>query len=224
MALDPLYQPRAVAPWGDYGAILVHGMTTHAPRRADGRIPLERTGPFVPPITYPGNILVNDDVRGALERSGLSGLSFTPVHKTRIVWSSWETWDRTAEDPEEDPAHGEPEDYILAVPHDEELARSMRDLHAIVPTGRARIEKRPPRPIDLAVPEVIAIPVPGSAWPIRICQPERWTRDWPVLVVTEHDGSDFALAPPYEIPILSERACAALASEWIEFERFAREG
>jgi hypothetical protein len=45
---------EAGAPWGDYGNILVHGMSAHAGRSMDGRIRLERTGPFVPPITFPG--------------------------------------------------------------------------------------------------------------------------------------------------------------------------
>ena len=40
-------------PWGDYGDVLVNGMSSGG-RDDDGFIKLERTGPFIPPITFPG--------------------------------------------------------------------------------------------------------------------------------------------------------------------------
>ncbi|WP_236606086.1 hypothetical protein [Sandaracinus amylolyticus] len=110
------------------------------------------------------------------------------------------------------------------MPHDEPLARSMPELHAIVPTGRARIEKRPPPPVDPSIPRWSMVTLPGRTEPSRVPNPALLSAGSPVLVITEHDGSDFALAPPYEMPILSERARAALTSEWIDFEPFAREG
>lgn len=223
MTLPALYRPRAEAPWGDYGQILVHGMTMHAPRRADGLTPLERTGPFVPPVTCPHELLVTGEMRARLEGSGLSGLSFAPVHKTRIVRSDWEHWDHTADDPRELPESGEPEDYVLGLPHDEALAREMPDLYAIVPTGRARFEKRPPPPPDPSIPEWVSVTLPGRSDPFRVKNPALWSAHSPVLVIVEHDGSDLALAPPYEIPILSERAKDALASPWLDFEPIPRE-
>ena len=39
--------------WGDYGEMLQHGMTAHLHRR-EGMLSLERTGPYIPPITFPG--------------------------------------------------------------------------------------------------------------------------------------------------------------------------
>lgn len=51
MSVYILRQPEF--PWGDYGAILVSGMTAHLGRE-DGLLQLERTGPFVPPLFMPG--------------------------------------------------------------------------------------------------------------------------------------------------------------------------
>jgi hypothetical protein len=48
-------ESRSIIPgeWGDYGHILQHGMASHSPR-IGGRLALERTGPFIPPVTLPG--------------------------------------------------------------------------------------------------------------------------------------------------------------------------
>jgi hypothetical protein len=80
--------------WGDYHQILMHGMSCHLDRAGD-LIQLERTGPFVPPISQPGigDIVVTDAFRKKLEASGLLGLRFQPVIKKLIVHSDWHTWD-----------------------------------------------------------------------------------------------------------------------------------
>jgi hypothetical protein len=111
-------------PWGDYGEILLSGMTAHRPRTREGLLRLERTGPFVPPITLAGlgDLLITNAFRTALEESPLAGLAYRPVEKTRIVRLRWEHWDWTADDPREYPDGGEPEAYILDRPHDRELA------------------------------------------------------------------------------------------------------
>ena len=36
-----------------YGNVLINGISWNQPRDSKGRIQLERTGPFVPPITFP---------------------------------------------------------------------------------------------------------------------------------------------------------------------------
>ncbi len=75
------YVPRPPeAPWGDYGHILVHGMTAHLPRAGD-KLQLERAAPFLPPITFPGigDILVTDHVRKALAAAEFVGIGFRPV-------------------------------------------------------------------------------------------------------------------------------------------------
>ncbi len=121
-------------PWGDYGEILLSGMTTRRPRTREGLLRLERTGPFVPPITLAGfgDLLITDAFRGALEESSMDGLAFRAVEKTRIVRLRWERWDWTADRPQEYPAGGEPEAYILERPHDRQLALQIGPLWEVL--------------------------------------------------------------------------------------------
>jgi hypothetical protein len=142
------------APWGDYGAILMHGMSMYL-ERDDGRIQLMRTGPFIPPISFPGvgDVVVTDAFKQQLEQSGLSGFTFRPVVKRHIVRLEWEDWDWDADEPpdwpaEGDPEHCEPEDYILQGEHSPEVAKQLGDLwevcleeHADI--ARVRIGSQP---------------------------------------------------------------------------------
>ncbi len=115
--------------WGDYYDSLMHGMSCHLGRDG-GIIQLERTGPFVPPISLPGinDIVITDAFRREMEASGLAGLRFQPVIKKLIVHSDWHTWDRRAEDPSEYPEGGEPENYILGQHHNVTTAQQMGEL------------------------------------------------------------------------------------------------
>jgi hypothetical protein len=119
--------------WGDYGSMLIHGMSRHLPR-LDGLIQLERAGPFIPPVTFPGigDIVVTHGFRGILERCGLAGLTFVPVIKARIVEYHWERWDRSSESPAEIPQGGEPESYILVRPHSPEIAEELGPLWEVI--------------------------------------------------------------------------------------------
>lgn len=118
-----------VPDWGDYSEILVSGMTSDLDRQ-DGMLQLERTGPFVPPISFPGpgSVVVTDALKERLERSGLSGFTFLPVIKKHIVRLEWEKWDQAAEEPQEYPESWEPEDYISERPHSHEVAQQLGDL------------------------------------------------------------------------------------------------
>jgi hypothetical protein len=120
-------------PWGDYGNILAHGMSARR-SRVGGRIQLERTGPFVPPICLPGigDVVVTNDARLELEHQGFTGLSFAPVDKCHIVRSDWHTWDRSASEPPIYPASRAPEDFILGEPHDEATSRAIGPLWEVV--------------------------------------------------------------------------------------------
>jgi hypothetical protein len=117
-------------PWGDYGDILSQGM---AHRGDGGVLEIERTGPFVPPITLPGigEIVVTEEVRQSLAQSGLKGFAFETVVKRLIVRSEWNAWDPAADEPAEHPESGEPEDYVLGQPHSIEADEQMGNLWAL---------------------------------------------------------------------------------------------
>jgi hypothetical protein len=119
--------------WGDYSNILIHGMSLHL-GRLNGLIQLERTGPFMPPVTLPGihDVIVTAAAKEFLEQS-VNGLRFQPVIKARIVRLEWHLWDASLDDPPIFPNDGEPEGYILERPHDPDLSEELGDLWGIVP-------------------------------------------------------------------------------------------
>jgi hypothetical protein len=133
-------QANRFVPWGDYGSILQHGMTGRL-GRVDGLLSLERTGPYMPPITFPGigDVVLSSGGRALLEYPGWSGFTFQPVHKTRIVNIPWHEWDLTTFDPPVRPASGEPENYILKRRHDTGVAGEMGDIWELVVPRTARI-------------------------------------------------------------------------------------
>jgi len=108
-------------------------MTSHLERR-DGLLQLERTGPFMPPITFSGinEIVVTTAMREALTAAGFRGLSFHPVHKALIVPLHWQDWDISAEKPKQYPRGGDPEDYILGHKHCEETSAALGDVWELV--------------------------------------------------------------------------------------------
>jgi len=122
----------AETPWGDYGQILMHGMSMHLERQNE-LIQLERTGPQIAPITFPGagDIVVTNEFRLAIEESGLENFTFKSVIKHHIVEVDWESWDPTTEDPFRWPEGGEPESYILGQQHSVPASEAMGDLWEI---------------------------------------------------------------------------------------------
>ena len=126
--------------WGDYAAILLHGMTAHLGRRG-GSLQLERTGPFVPRITFPGvgDIVLTEVARQEAEAE-LPSLSFRRVWSTRIVRLDWSAWDAALEEPPVFPETGEPEDYILGQPHDPALAEQLGQFWELVPKVTPEIQ------------------------------------------------------------------------------------
>jgi hypothetical protein len=96
--------------WGDYGAVLFHGLG-HLEERGR-RLEVERTGPFVPPVTVPGGlaIVVTDQVRRELADPNLD---FRPVVLRKVVLLNWHEWDLRYPHPAHYPPGGEPENYIL---------------------------------------------------------------------------------------------------------------
>jgi hypothetical protein len=139
------YQLRgAKMPWGDYGKILAFGMSRHLVRK-DGQIQLERTRPFIPPISFPAipDVVVTSRFREDLEGAGLSGLAFQPVAKVRIVELDWEKWDRTARDPKMYPPGSEPENYILSRPHSPTTANLLGMLWELIPREAMSVDAMP---------------------------------------------------------------------------------
>ena len=187
---------RSVLPdgWGDYGYILQHGMTAHSPR-IDGRLALERTGPYIPPITLPGigNLILTSEARKFLETSGLTGFSFLPVEKILIVELPWEAWDLSKEEPPEIPESGEPVDYVLGRPHSPATAA--------------------------AIGEVWEVVVPQTATVLRPTPVVNSYKDLK-LDLSTWNGADLIRAQGYGSVLFSERASRWLSERWGEYVRF----
>ncbi|MCC7539997.1 MAG: hypothetical protein IT379_27505 [Deltaproteobacteria bacterium] len=136
--------------WGDYGRILVNGMTQHLPT-VGGLLQLERAAPGVPELTFPGfEVVVRESLRRALLESNLTGIvGFRPLLKARIVELDWTQWDRSLKDPPIWPPDYEPEEYILSREHNPKLAQEIGDMWVLdvepVGTMQREILTRVPR-------------------------------------------------------------------------------
>ena len=129
------YEVRPPGVWGDYGSILFGGMTQRVGRRK-GRLQLERTGPFIPPISLASysDLLVTEEMRVKLLDSNLAKLQFRPVIKKRVSLLRWEKWNRSRDIPSKyDFVIEEPEDFILKFPHSEEASEQMGDVYEVIP-------------------------------------------------------------------------------------------
>src|SRR5688500_5936013 len=69
-AEEGVYVLRSQAPWGDYGHILVNGSSSFG--RNGEPLHIHRTGPFMPPITFPDfrRLVVSDPMRQAMISAG----------------------------------------------------------------------------------------------------------------------------------------------------------
>ena len=71
--MDELYQLTDNHPWGDFGMILISGFLWDV--NVPDRYEVIRTGPFIPPVTFPsGFCVIVDAVKTELEQ----GLFFIP--------------------------------------------------------------------------------------------------------------------------------------------------
>jgi hypothetical protein len=117
---------RPEPPWGDYGDILFHGM---ASRSKSGELELERTGPFVPPISQPGRyVVVTGEFLSQLRESELKGIEVGPVKKKRVPMIDWREWEPFGTQEMQYPAGNEPENYILRRKHSPETAVALGEL------------------------------------------------------------------------------------------------
>jgi len=132
---------RPLTSWGDYGDILQHGLSWRGDR---GLLELRRTGPFIPPITFPcysssDEVVLTTTTRERLEASGLNGFAFQAVKKTQIVNLPWHEWDLKARVPREYPKSGEPEDYLDMRRPNARVSQQMGDLWELVVPDTANI-------------------------------------------------------------------------------------
>jgi len=115
-------------PWGDYGSILWHGLVGQN-STDDSPLKLERTGPFVPPISFPWpTVVLTDAVCAKLRDLEPKGSVVRPLVVCRVVKIDWHEWDVEAEEPSQYPAGGEPENYILKRKHSATAANELPPL------------------------------------------------------------------------------------------------
>lgn len=126
--------------WGDYGAILMHGFGMW-----DGHIlVLERTGPYVPPVTIVDwKLVLTNEARRSVDDSGLT-IRWAEVDKKHITEVGWRSWDQEGEWPAVMPPNGTPENYVLEFPHSDRVANAMGDLWCVVAPAVA-IARKPKR-------------------------------------------------------------------------------
>jgi len=141
--------------WGDYGDVLISGYARRA--TDDGPIALHRTGPFLPPISFPwiasetGHaLIVSAEFKQHLADLKLAGLTFREARKTRIIPLSWEQWNRSARLPWDPAARirgvrpdgGEPENYLRDEEHDSACAETMSAaFEVLLPVGPIRVTR-----------------------------------------------------------------------------------
>ena len=98
---------------------------------------LLRTGPFIPPISFPSShIVITEAFRTQLENAELSKCQFRDVVKFHIAKLHWERWDRNDEGPPKIPRGGEPEDYVLERLHSAIAASRMGAIWVLIDSGR----------------------------------------------------------------------------------------
>jgi hypothetical protein len=123
---------RPDLPWGDYGDVLAHGFANLS---EDGsKLELQRTGPFVPPITQPSwsYVVVTESFLLQLKGSGLTGYTTIPVVVTKSPKIDWRQWEPYGEKEMKYPSGGEPENYIERRKHSPEASSGFESLTALL--------------------------------------------------------------------------------------------
>ena len=114
-------------------------MTSRLGRSSKGFLRLERTGPFVPPISFPhGSIVVTSEFQKTLDKSDFGPFQYMPVEKAHVRDLRWEHLDRTALPPSISDA-GDPEYLILGGPHSPKAASMMGDLFEVKLKAGAKV-------------------------------------------------------------------------------------
>lgn len=129
MATPHIYRlKRPDLPWGDYGDILAHG---DAELSSDhSTLELQRTGPFVPPLTQPtwSYVVVTDSLLNMLKSAKLTGFTVIPVSLVKTPLIDWRRWSPYGDAEMKYPAGNEPENYLLRRKHSPESSAAIGTL------------------------------------------------------------------------------------------------
>jgi len=111
---------------------------------------LRRTGPFVPPLTFPSNhVVVTDALRKELEQADLGTFEFRPVVKEHVVECSWKITEGRGNlklVTSRPPLRRRFED----MPHSPEVADAIGELWQWVLSPGASVDKYQPLPIRIS--------------------------------------------------------------------------
>lgn len=132
--------PHARRHWLGWADVLLHGLTR--PRPNDHvALQLERTGPYVPALTFPGDadVVVTDALRAQLAER-VRELRFRAVELSRVVRLDWHLWDVAGLEPKFVPESLDPADYVRGAPHDAELAAAIGPLWEVVADVDVHVE------------------------------------------------------------------------------------
>ncbi len=136
----------------DYSDILLVGSTSYG-NRQNGLLVYDRTGPFQPLIIISGldDLLVTGGFKKLLEKSDLLGFQFRPAIKGHIAFVDWTKWDLEA-DPRFKSVKGDSEEYILSLPHSQELSDQMEGVWEVIVEENGKIANGQTfEPVDLQV-------------------------------------------------------------------------
>ncbi len=85
------YRIRFEAPYEFGGAdILVHGDPYY--EEGEDILSLERTGPFIPPLSGGTDLIATDEMRKKMEKCGLFDITYRHLGKVKIAKLHWEKW------------------------------------------------------------------------------------------------------------------------------------
>ena len=156
---------------------------------------LERTGPFILPITLPGigDVVLTSAAKELLAASGLSGFDFRPVREILTVEQRWDNWNLNATEPEQFPESGEPEDYILGQPDSPSASAALGELWELF--------------------------VPNTATVLR---PQQIVQSYEELKLdlSTWDGSDLIRSSAYDSILFTERAKTWFLERWGKYVEF----
>src|SRR5271168_4816329 len=89
--IENKYEPE-IQNWGDFGSILWEGF---AATSGDGRVLIERAGPYVPDIYETSSTFIcTDSAKKKLEGAGIRGVTFELTKKEKIVLFDWKNGDK----------------------------------------------------------------------------------------------------------------------------------